>query len=454
MKSKILVFYNLNLVNIFFSIFLKVFFFRKIFYLTSSSILRGKIITETLNRFNIELFSYNNFIVQDNFIIHTHIEKLSEDIINSLNDPIVNTIENEIDSFCDNKKFKNYFKKFFVAKLHTHILHYIEFKNVINFLKKDNNIITYNNNFFFNFFAKKTHYNFSFDTSYFGLIQLLFSKLFLIFISILKKIKNKFFIKPKINSTIKKSYKNCIVAFFPHKGLYYSNLYTKDYFYSENPNSIFNKQNILHFFYKEYLDDKSIKFAEDNNINYIDWFNNFSIKDKIKIYFHLLKIVLSNFKIFIIEFKFTLISFFYLYSIFINSIQITKRDNLKFYLTGFDILFPKDLSLALKLHNKITIGNQDRLLSQWWSPINYFTYYFSYGDDSDNKLKNKFYSNGIFPIGSIRTNHYLKTKSLHKNSNFKYQILISDQSLSFDYYQSSRSWGSNYISNKIFYGSI
>ena len=114
-------------------------------------------------------------------------------------------------------------------------------------------------------------------------------------------------------------------CFFPHKGLYYSNLYTKDYFYSENPNSIFNKQNILHFFYKEYLDDKSIKFAEDNNINYIDWFNNFSIKDKIKIYFHLLKIVLSNFKIFIIEFKFTLISFFYLYSIFINSIQITKE---------------------------------------------------------------------------------------------------------------------------------
>ena len=155
MKSKILVFYNLNLVNIFFSIFLKVFFFRKIFYLTSSSILRGKIITETLNRFNIELFSYNNFIVQDNFIIHTHIEKLSEDIINSLNDPIVNTIEHEIDSFCNNKKFKNYFKKFFVAKLHTHILHYIEFKNVINFLKKDNNIITYNNNFFFQFFCKQ-----------------------------------------------------------------------------------------------------------------------------------------------------------------------------------------------------------------------------------------------------------------------------------------------------------
>lgn len=65
----------------------------------------------------------------------------------------------------------------------------------------------------------------------------------------------------------KLNYDSVEVCFFPHKGIYYGDLYIKDCFYSANPNSPFFKEKILHIETEGGPPDNSVRFYRENNIN-------------------------------------------------------------------------------------------------------------------------------------------------------------------------------------------
>lgn len=191
------------------------------------------------------------------------------------------------------------------------------------------------------------------------------------------------------------------VAYFPHKGIFYGDLFIKDNYYSSNPDSDFHPSKILHISLGEdrRLLEKSIKYYRDNNIPYADLnsFNIYSwkiplnalaklfgktgyglIKDLYKYGFTIIfLLILSYLKI-----------IYYLF-------MIEKLTNLKVALAGYDILLPRELSVALSSRNVITFAVQERFINSF-VPLHYYITY-DYYVIAGEKAKGNFLSKAHIP---------------------------------------------------------
>ena len=75
------------------------------------------------------------------------------------------------------------------------------------------------------------------------------------------------------NFSVEKNWSKYEIVYFPHKGIWYGNLFLKNHFHSSEPENPFHKSKILHFSLSEdkNLIKSSIDYYNENNIPYADW---------------------------------------------------------------------------------------------------------------------------------------------------------------------------------------
>jgi len=233
------------------------------------------------------------------------------------------------------------------------------------------------------------------------------------------------------------------VMFFPHKSLFYDNLFVKDYFYSNNNTSSFNPKNIIHLEY-DHLDMLKTKRM------YKDYFgfepHYMSLHDQVKvkkenIYFRILACINKSLIISIIKMKTSLKSlyymanFYYSYRYFYSAIE--DFENVKIALVGYDNLFPVALSLALEKRGIKTLALQERFILPFYNNYAYvIDTQFTASNYISSILQNKadmYCVRECLPTGLIRSDKLRnsrpssKTKRVvvfdfHIENNFNYQI--------------------------------
>ena len=154
---------------------------------------------------------------------------------------------------------------------------------------------------------------------------------------------------------------NYEVVYFPHKGIWYGNLYKKNQFYSGSKESPFHPSKILHI---SLGDDKSVleksyQYYKKKNIPYCDWsevpINTKNLFNDSKIYnFNKLFTVPLN------EWELMKILIPIYSSIRINIERLKALQSLKIVLLGYEILFPPELAIACKkrkINIEINVNN-------------------------------------------------------------------------------------------------
>lgn len=463
MKPKILFVKNLSFSLFFFLIFYKIFFFKKIYFLTSSNIFFSPSSISILKTINfihlshLDIKSSNlkfldktkkntdkltRYLIKDNFYRKYIINNIYE-YDSQFDELIIALVKNnykyvyevtELHSLSKNKFFKKYDKYYLIEN---NFINKYLFKDLL----KKNLLISKLLNLF-NFINSLSHIK-----------------------NILKKIR---FRSNKINSSkICKKSNNKFeheILFFPHKGIYYSNLYLKDQFYDISNNSMFRRENILHCsINEESIDQNTLSYYKKNNINFFDW------RITKKLFF--LLFVKSFFKNLFLIFNINpRLDFLFIKSIFILQIKLyffdtilKKFNSLKTVLIGYDFLFPSELNILLNKKHINTFCFSERLHGYFWHPENNIKNNFIYGDFELQLEKRKVtnFKKNFYFYGPPRHHQYFintKEKNLisqiKKDLNFKTVCLILDWHSPVNLYDSSRSFSNNWRNNSIFYHEI
>ena len=199
---------------------------------------------------------------------------------------------------------------------------------------------------------------FSFISSFFEYIKKTIN------LSRLKGLINIVKLKPKSEPTSYK--KNSKVIFFPHKGVAYGNSFEKDYYYSDVASSPLNQNNILHLEYvafdaliaKSYI-DKNLDFGFIKKpgaidiLKYLILSSNFKLNKVIQ---HISGKELSGMS----KLLFLYINFLAEFLVEFYVKKLSSLTGCEFALLGYDVLFPKEISVALHRINIKTIAIQER----------------------------------------------------------------------------------------------
>ena len=215
-----------------------------------------------------------------------------------------------------------------------------------------------------------------------------------------------------LSSSTNDSISDYEVVYFPHQGIFYGDLFTKDHYYTENENSLLHKSKILHISLgekdEEYMEG-SYHYYSKNHIPYMDLYDlqvpkKHILKSMISLLFRMnLKIVIDVYifgaSFIVMVFKVLLKLQFYLQSL----IQFKK---LKVALVGYDYLFPLELSLALSIKDIITCATQERFILSFFKDAFYiFDYYFVAGKEVyERGCKGSAIQHAI-PVGLVRVDH-------------------------------------------------
>ena len=267
---KILVLNNLSIFSLFIAIVFRIINF-KIKFLLIKQYFQNKRFLKFLSRFNIQWFNY-----QDNIENNVKLEMMKS---SKSSEPIAN----DISARYWNKALEEVFgNKFYLSACLNQYIYYqteeiIEFLTVAkNFENEGYKVFLWHPNNLIYRRINKELYNFknlnilpNFNIPIFGII-LKFAK---------KKI-NALFLKftakknIKINNSIKstKKYDSFDIAYYPHHGMYYGELYLKDYFYSYIEKDPFFYKKLIHIEWDfSNLSQNSRDYYNSNNINYLEW---------------------------------------------------------------------------------------------------------------------------------------------------------------------------------------
>jgi len=209
------------------------------------------------------------------------------------------------------------------------------------------------------------------------------------------------------------------VAFIPHKGITYGDknnmLFDKFLFYSDNINSSFHKNKILHLDYSNFSKpEKNINWIRVNQIAK----PNFQII--IKTLFNGLKNInlIRSWSTFLVWLFLVHQYYFFLKYDFV----IKKFKNLKLAILDYDILCPKTLVFALNKNNVKTVAVQERFIHSFYSSyatLSVDTYYVNSEYTSKIIANSKYFDvTNLIPIGFPRS----KYLSLYKNKNIPKEI--------------------------------
>ena len=202
------------------------------------------------------------------------------------------------------------------------------------------------------------------------------------------------------------------VIYFPHKGVFYGDLFKKDHFYNKNNASAFNMKKILHISLGEANKDfmmQSYQFYMDNDIPFTDIRTlSYSRKELIMRLYTLIKKIGPSIFSDLKKYGFFYVSYtlFLFLSITKYMLIFSNFSQLKIALVGYDYLFPRNLSLALSLNDVKVCATQERFILGFWPGVYYiFDYYFAAGNVVRREgLSNSAISHCI-PIGLVRVDN-------------------------------------------------
>ena len=247
------------------------------------------------------------------------------------------------------------------------------------------------------------------------------------------------------------------IACYPHKGIYYGDLYLKDFFYSYDQNNFLYYKKILHLEWNKLsLPEISKEYYAKNNIKYL-YLKNFSnswvlLKKNILYWTKNLSLFLKIAKYDIQVLYFVLLS---TYLIIESQENLHKFKNLKIILACNDELFPIELSIACKKKNIITISTQDRLFTSNVLPIFIFDFYFVAGEMSKQITKKRMSESYIKSIKNLYLVKTDKYKNFKNNlSNDFYNCIVMDYPSSAYWYKNGRHDILSWKANKNFYNII
>ena len=436
----------------------------KILFVSIEKYFRSKTLLNCLSLINIKWFNYQEYKIN-----HIEIEKFRKSI------PFSDILSTDI----SNKFWSSYLHEIYENKYCLNVCLngriYGESKQIIEIFEIAKSLKDINNRIFLwvpnTLISRKVNaefYQFK-NLNFFPNLKI-FNTFVLLLVILTKTIKS-FLITQFKNRKISKydkkildqKYQNFKIVYFPHKGIFYANLYIKDYFYSHDNQDPFFCEKILHIEYLiNDLSRKGRDFYKQKNIQYLifkDLSNNFNILKKM--IFFLIKNYKLVFKL--AKFDFEILNFFF-YSSFLviqNIQRLGKLKNLKLVLVGHDIPFPKEISAACKKKNIKTIAIQDRVATTYLSSLMIFDYYFVCGERSKNLIKKRMPSpfiDNLLNLYMVKTDKYAKlnsSNSLKNNfSNEKLKCLVVDLHSLRSWYYNGRSSAISWRRNKDFYHEI
>lgn len=199
------------------------------------------------------------------------------------------------------------------------------------------------------------------------------------------------------------------VIYFPHQGIYYGDLFKKDHFYGDDPDSPFHKSKILHISLGEKNEQymaENYEYYKENEIPYMDLYEiGYDTKGVRKKVIDLLWRLKTRLLSDMVHYSFWYIMYaLYLYTTVERYCAICSRfKNLKVALAGYDHLFPRYLSMSLTLSGCKVCATQERLIFAFW-PDNYyiFDYYFVAGRAAKEEGLKTSYIDHCIPVGMVR----------------------------------------------------
>jgi hypothetical protein len=231
------------------------------------------------------------------------------------------------------------------------------------------------------------------------------------------------------------------VLFFPHCGVVNYGHPPKDHFYSDQIDSPFHPSKIIHL---EHDQRSNIEFEKEKMREYFKT-DFIYYKRLINTHIPLFSAIRLIIKIFstIKLFKYkNLGSNLLFYNIIFYAFVIFKRsrsslepyNSAKIALVGYEILFPKALTLALESLNIKTIATSERYLVGFTNnhTLNVNTL-LSISEYTSGIIKesDRFLVNSIFPVGQVRTDHFFDNNIL--KSEYKKRVIVLDYHIENDF---------------------
>jgi len=244
--------------------------------------------------------------------------------------------------------------------------------------------------------------------------------------------------EPKVNNlgkpTDNLNLKGFQVMFFPHKTVFYGDLFIKDHFYSKDKSSLFHPKNMIHLEYDN-IDIEKTKARYKEYFGFEPYY--MSLQDKVlvkskNIIFKIIDCIHKSLIISIIKLQISLRSlyymanFYYSYKYFDSALE--DFENVKIALVGYDILFPLPLSLALEKRGIKTLAIQERFILPFY---NNYAYLMDTQLTASNYISSlmqskpaSFFIKNYKPIGLIRSDKLIKSEP--KDNSIRKRIIIFD----------------------------
>ena len=233
------------------------------------------------------------------------------------------------------------------------------------------------------------------------------------------------FISNNVNTSLYK------VLYFPHKSIFYADLYIKDNFYSKDMNSVFYLSNILHIELENItISENQSKYYRDNDIASVI-LPKAGVKKLYKYLIYILSEIGLKKTLFFLRKDFTLFFVFLLEGVkFLSTKELIKENyNAKLVLVGYDILFPTILSLAFESLKIRTIAIQERFLPTFMSHYSFLMDTYLCNSElvcKTIKKSNNMFVNNCIPCGQIRSDILKNHQKNITTKNKRFSIVAFD----------------------------
>ena len=248
------------------------------------------------------------------------------------------------------------------------------------------------------------------------------------------------------------------VAYFPHQGVRYGNLFLKDHFYSIESSNPFFYEKIIHFEVhgSKSLSPETLEYYREKKIRNEDWQTlgfekRIAAKSSLSFLAQVVRHRLRGLDVDLLV-KFALI----FWSVQSHLSRLRNLPKLKIVLIGYDILFPQTLAAACRMQGIKTVTVQERMISAWWSMPLLLDHYFVIGSEAFYKLESTAQNQMSFhELGPIRLKDHAKSIAPDMISDisekYSWVVLAMDFHSTADWFKNGRAITINWRNNMIFY---
>jgi hypothetical protein len=199
----------------------------------------------------------------------------------------------------------------------------------------------------------------------------------------------------------------CRIAFVPHQGLLYGNLYEKDLFYSDSKDSVLHLENMLHLDYSGFP-------SPSVNLKW-EHIGNHRRSMLLNVYHALVAIRQGISSIHSMKHILGLLIIARSYVVFRSYLKYLERyPSLEFALIDYEILCPKELLLAFESRGIVTIAAQERFTQSNGRMMgSILTYYLCSSPFAANLLKKSpaYCVDHYIPVGQYRSDILVKART-------------------------------------------